>query len=297
MDAAMIWRQQRERGTDWGIVLTVWVARVLGRHVARIFVLIPLTWFFLTGFSARRASRDFLTRALGHPPSMHEQWRHFRVFADCALDRVFLLSGGAGFDIRVHCAEHVFDSARRGGALLLVAHFGNFEAMRVPGTRQQQLPISILMDRAHGRRFVAAVERLDPSLADAVIDVGEGGPMLALKLKEVLHQGRLVGVMADRARETEATVSVNFLGAPVRLPTAPWHLALVLGVPVILGFSIYRGDGCYDTYYEIFSSGLEAKRNERTTALQIAAQGYADRLAEYVRESPYNWFNFYDFWA
>ncbi len=297
MTAAVRWQQQAERGADWGIALTVWVARVLGRPAVRIFVLFPLVWFFLTGRAARKASRDFLARALGRAPTLREQWRHFRTFADCALDRVFLLGGGAGFDIRVHCADHVLASARQGGALLLAAHVGSFEAMRVPGARQYQLPISILMDRAHSRRFIAAVEGLDPALSDAVIDAGEGGPMLVLKLKDVLHRGRLVGVMADRAREGEATLAVNFLGARARLPAAPWQLALVLGVPVILGFSVYRGGNRYDTHYELFSTGMKPAREVREAALQTAAQAYADRLADHVRQAPYNWFNFYDFWA
>ncbi len=282
---------------EWGVALTVWVARVLGRRVARIFVLFPLVWFFLTGTPARNASRDFLTRALGRAPQLREQWRHFRTFTDCALDRVFLLGGGAGFDIRVHCPDPVLEAARRGGALLMACHFGSFEAMRVPGSREYQLPISILMDRAHSRRFIAAVEGLDPALAQSVIDAGDGGPALVLKLKEVLQQGRMVGVMADRTRENEATVTVNFMGAPARLPAAPWQLAQVLGVPVILGFSVYQGDGRYDTSYELFSSGLKSTRGERAAALQRAAQDYADRLADYARRAPYNWFNFYNFWT
>ncbi len=297
MEARVSWQQQEERGADWGVALTTWVARVLGRRIARIFVLFPLTWFFLTGSAARKASRDFLTRALGRMPTLREQWRHFRTFADCALDRVFLLGGNAGLDIRVHCADPVLESARQGGALLLVSHFGSFEVMRVRGTRDYQLPISILMDRAHGRRFIAAVERLDPALSAEVIDAGEGGPTLVLKLKEALQRGRLVGVMADRVRGGEPTLTVNFLGAPARLPAAPWQLALVLGAPVILGFSIYRGAGRYDTHYELFSAGMTSARSARATALQAAAQGYADRLTEHARQAPYNWFNFYDFWS
>ena len=98
-------------------------------------------------------------------------------------------------------------------------------------------------------------------------------------------------------RAGERTVTVDFLGGKAKLPAAPWILAGVLNVPVVIGFGIYRGGDRYDAHFELLAERVSLPRAQRETAIQAYAQQYADRLAHYVREAPYNWFNFYDFWS
>ena len=35
---------------------------------------------------------------------------------------------------------------------------------------------------------------------------------------------------------------------------------------------------------------------EREAAMHVAIERYAERLSQHCRQTPYNWFNFYDFW-
>ena len=140
------------------------------------------------------------------------------------------------------------------------------------------------------------MEALNPELADGVIDAAQGGPALVLELKQALAAGHVVGIMADRPRAGEQTVMVDFLGGRIELPVGPWILAGTLGVPVLLGFGLYRGHR-YECHYEILSERLELPRAARQSALQGYAQAYAQRLEHYVRIAPYNWFNFYDYWT
>lgn len=290
------WQAQRERGSGLGVAILFALARVLGRRPARLVLVFVTLYFLLTGAAARRASRDYLRRVLCRAATWRDLWAHFWCFAGVALDRVLLLAGSRELDITLDHSAEVFATARRGGALLIVSHFGSFEAMRAPGTRIENLPLSIVMDRAHGARFNAVMERAAPDFAAQVIDAGEAGPALVLKLREALGAGRLVGLMADRARAGEATTTVDFLGSPAQLPLGPWQLALALRCPVILGFAAYCGDGRYAARFELFTAGVTAPRGARGAAAAEAAQAYARRLEEQVRSAPYNWFNFYDFW-
>lgn len=293
----MSWQRQHERGAAWAIALLFWVAQSLGRPVARLVTFFPVLWFFLTGHAARAAIRDYLARVLARPVRRRDVWRQFATFGRVALDRIFLLKRHRGYRISATGAEMVDALLTQGGALLLVSHFGSFESMRVVGARHKDLPIAILMDRAHGAMFTAVVERIAPDLAASVIDASEGGVALVLKLKEALASGHLVGVMADRARDTEATLAVDFLGSPAHFPVSPWQLALALKCPVLLGFSISRPGNVYETHFELFSEGLSAARGAREQAIQTAVQGYAQRLEYWLRQAPDNWFNFYPFWA
>jgi predicted LPLAT superfamily acyltransferase len=190
----------------------------------------------------------------------------------------------------------VTEVAARGGCLLLVAHLGNFEPLRMLGTHQRQLPISILMDRKQGEMLVKVLERINPGFALQIIDAAQRGPELVLQLKEALQAGRMVCMMADRVRADERALQVAFCGSPARLPEGPWALATALGVPVILGFGLHRGGKHYSAHFELFAGRVHASRAHRAAELQAHAQHYAQRLEHYARLAPYNWFNFYDYW-
>jgi predicted LPLAT superfamily acyltransferase len=290
------WQAQRERGNTVGPLILLWAARHLGRRLALVMLFFVTLYFFLTGRAARAASHDYLSRVLGKAPGWLARWRHVWCFAITALDRVFLLSGSPAVRVEIDQTAMVMDAAQRGGALLIVSHFGSFEAMRAPGVREAALPLSIVLDRAHGARFNAVMERAAPQFAAQVIDAAQPGPALVLQIREALAAGRLVGLMADRARPGEATVAVDFLGAPAAFPLGPWQLALALRCPVILGFAAYQGGGRYRAHFELLPLDATAGRGARTAIAADAAARYAARLAEQLRAAPYNWGNFYPFW-
>jgi predicted LPLAT superfamily acyltransferase len=70
-----------------------------------------------------------------------------------------------------------------------------------------------------------------------------------------------------------------------------------LQVPVTLAFGLYRGGNRYELVFEAFSDRIEAPRHNRGEALSRYVHTYARRLQHHVLRAPYNWFNFYDFWA
>ena len=293
------WDEQRERSTTFMLYWLASAALIFGRQIIRI-VLAPIVgYFLLTSPRAIRASTHALRRFLGREPTWRDTARHFYSYAVCAIDRLyFLRDRHRQFRITAHRPQDVIDIADSGrGCLLLVAHMGSFECMRFMGTTQRKLMLSILLDREQGKKMMGLLERLNPTLASQLIDASLRGPELVLKLKESLEAGRMVCMMADRARASERAFDVNFMGGTVRVPEGPWTLATALGVPVILGFGLYRGGNRYDVYFELFADKITSDRRRRSADLQAWAQRYAVRLEHYARLAPYNWFNFYDYWA
>jgi predicted LPLAT superfamily acyltransferase len=283
-----VWETQHERSTPRTMRLGIWLALHLGRGCMRLLLVPIVLYFLLTGGAAARASRDFLRHALQREPGWFDRVRHWYSYAAVMLD----------FAVTIDNEQVVLDATLQGrGALLLVSHFGSFEVMRVTGRRQRRLPLRIVVDRAHGAMFTQLLEALDPALAAGVIDASQRGPELALALKQALDQGQLLGLMADRARAGQRTAAVSFMRRPARLPESPWILAGVLQVPVILGFGIYEGGNRYRIRFELLAQRVLLPRAQRAAAIQAYAQVYADRLAAQVRAAPYNWFNFFDFWA
>lgn len=293
------WRSQKERSSRFWLRLIVWLATHLQRPLVRPLLYPIVAYFILTSGAARRASRAYLRRSFGHEPTWRDLWRHFFAFASCTLDRIFLLADKLeGFEIDVHRPESVRAAvARQPGCLLFVAHFGSAEALRIIAVNQRGLPLSILLDRKHGRMLTELLERVNPQLASSVIDASERGPKLVLELKEALENERMVGIMVDRALPSERSVEVDFLGGKARLPVGPWQLASALKVPVILGFGCYLGANRYAAHFELFAESVHLPRANREQAIQQLAQRYARRLEYYAHLAPYNWFNFYDYWA
>lgn len=292
------WRSHKERASPVMVRLIVWMAANLRRSVVRPFLYPIVAYFMLTSPEARRASRDYLPRVLGRKPGWRDHWRHLFAFASCTLDRIFLLSKRyAELDVAVDRPEEVRAAVARGkGCLLFVAHFGSAESLRLIAVDQRRLPLSILLDRQHGRMLMQLLEGLNPELANSVIDASERGPNLVLNLKEALEAGRMVGIMADRSLATDRSVEVDFLGGRARLPVGPWQLAHALQVPVVLGFGHYLGGNRYHAHFELFCESLRLPRENREAAIAEHAQRYARRLEHHAKSAPYNWFNFYDYW-
>jgi len=291
------WKEQGERSTPLALKLLVRSALLLGRRSLSLILWPIAAYFWLAHPEARAASRTYLARVLGREPRAGEIVNHFRHFAAVSVDRVYLLSGRSS---RVALASSYGPGAKETlmsgrGCVLAVAHFGSFEALRVPPLRKRVRTVRIVLDRAVGRMAMALLEALDSELAAGIIDASRPGPDVMLDVKRALDAGDIVGIMADRARGDERAVVVEFLGGKVRMPAGPWMIAATLGVPVVLGFAALRA-GRYECSLELFSEKLDVPRATRELALQAIVQGYAQRLEEAVRASPYNWFNFYDYW-
>ena len=293
------WDKQQERSNPVMLRLILWIARRMGRPVARLLLFPTVGYFLLTGGVAKKAARDFLSRVLDHEPRWIDHARHFHTFASVMLDRLLILSGNPlKLDMRMQQPPEVAAAMRSShGCLLLLAHLGGFEVLRSRAANEPDLQIRILMDMASNRMFSTLIQQLDPAFARSVIDASQRGPAVALALKDALAEGAVVGTMADRVRDGERAVDVDFLGGTARFPAGPWIFASTLNVPVILAFSLYRGGNRYDVSFELVSDKIELPRATREQALQKHAQYYAGRLAHYAKQAPYIWFNFYDYWG
>ncbi|MDQ3494388.1 MAG: acyltransferase [Pseudomonadota bacterium] len=292
------WKRRREGGGWFAIWLITSIGRFGGRALARGF-LYPITLYFVLRRGAeRRGSRDYLTRALGRPATLRDVARHIHTFAATILDRVFLLSGQTHrFDVTLSGLDGVHAQLDQGrGVLLFGSHLGSFEVLRVVARQRPDYTIRVVLDKAHSPALTRMFDALDPRMAANVIDGSQDGPSIMLAIQQAAEQGDMVALLVDRAQPGHPTVEAPFLGSPAEFPSAPWLIAAVLKVPIALAFGLYRGGNRYDLVFETFSDGLDIPRRERAAAIPALIRRYAARLENHVRNAPYNWFNFYDFW-
>lgn len=293
------WSQRPEGGGRFALGLIAALGLRCGRGVARL-LLYPITlYFYLRRPYERRVSYAFLTRVSGRPATAPQVLRHIHRFAGTMLDRVFLLAGQEHrFDVRVHGLEELTSRMRPDrGVLLLGAHVGSFEVLRVAPRARPGVELRCVLDVQKTPALTGLLHALDPTIGANVIDASQPGTDVVLAMSEGLARGALVALLADRARPHERTVEAEFLGAPAPFPAAPFLLGPMLGVPVVLCLGLYRGGNRYDVYFEAFAeAGPPLPRGERAAALQALVSRYAQRLEHHVRHDPCNWFNWHDFW-
>jgi predicted LPLAT superfamily acyltransferase len=291
------WYARPEAGHHAGLWIVEHIARLGGRRVAHWFVAPIAAYFAIVRREERRASREYLGRVLGRPAGFREVLRHFHAFACVAVDRVFLLSpAGHRIPMRVSGQRGMeYTLAERRGCILLSAHFGSFEAARQSGLANPELRLRVLLDRAVNLRLVQRLERIDPTFAEHIIDAAGETRAVTLKIAECLRQGNWIGWLGDRYRGDERTIEMEFLGGIARFPASPFIIARVCNVPVFLVLAGFDGDG-YDVVVEQLVDDAALATPDRDAFIQQGVARFADVLARQVRQSPYNWFNFYDFW-
>jgi len=292
------WRSRPEGGGRFALWLIRSIALYGGRPLGRFF-LYPITlYFFCRRGPERRASRDFLTRALGKRPTSWQVMKHIHAFAAITLDRIFLLARGEkDFDITVEGLEALEAALAKGhGALLVGSHQGSFEALRALSSRRSDVSLRVVLDKQKTRDMTELLEALAPEIGANVIDSSQGGASITLAMAEACGRGEMVALLADRGREHEVLRRTPFLGEPAPFPVGPWLVAHTLRVPVVLCFGLYEGGNRYRLVFEHFADRVDVPRHDRAQALDALLARYAQRVEHYVHVAPYNWFNFYDFW-
>jgi len=295
------WTEHRERSSLWVLRVMRWIAVHAGRRLART-VLHPITlYYLLANPAARRASAFYLGRALGRPAGWADAYRHIHHFAATVLDRVYFLQERTDqFEVRATGAEVVHGNLDRGeGAMLVGAHVGSFEALRAIA-QERSLPVAMLMYEENARLINATLAAIAPHVKLQTIALGRPGAMLALR--RWLDDGGLAGLLADRTLpgnvERSRVLRLPFLGHPARFSDGPFRLAALLRRPVFFMAGLYHGGNRYEVRFVPLADfrGLAAPA-DLDQRISEAMQRYVALLESLCRETPFNWFNFYDFWA
>ena len=299
------WARQRERSNRWLLRLMRWLALALGRRKARV-LLHPIACWFALDRRTRRHSTRYLGRPLGRPAAWRDVYRHLFTFSATVLDRVYLLQ--ERFDeLRFEAAgaEHILTPFARGeGVLAFGAHLGSFEALRMIG-HEKRLRVAVIMYEDNARLINETLAALAPKSELRTIALGRVEAMLAIR--RWLDEGGVAGLLADRTlavgSERSKAVALPFFGVPALFPDGPFRLAAMLRRRVVFMAGLYRGGRDYDLrFIEIADFGKLAANGAvdaaaRDAAIHAAMERYVATLETLCREAPYNWFNFYDFWA
>ncbi|MGF6548098.1 glycosyltransferase family 2 protein [Paraburkholderia youngii] len=301
------WWRIAERGSQLGMSLLALSCKLFGRRFTALWLHPVVAYFLVTGRAARAASGNYFAHLNAVAPSAEmprpgwlSAYRHMLAFAQSGFDKLAAWTG------RVDDTDVTFDDpaafealiASGKGALVIGAHLGNLEMMRALAIRGDHAKVTAVVYTEHARRFNEVLAASNREFARHLLEVGDFGPETAVLMQQRIDAGELLVIVGDRvpAREAGRTTDAQFLGASAPFAQGPYVLAHALGCPVYLFFCLKERDG-YRMYFEPFAERIELPRRDRAQHLAAWAQRYALRLEHYCRKAPYQWFNFFDFWA
>jgi predicted LPLAT superfamily acyltransferase len=296
------WSGLRERGGLWGLRFTAMAYRLLGRR-ACLGLLVPLVGYFYcfgAGREQRRNSRAFLARALGREPGFRDGYRHFFSFATGALDTFAAWVGGLQADRilseNAAALKQVVQDPR--GALIVISHLGNIDLARALLDQKTRERLTLLVHTRHAANYNRLLQEFRAEAGLNMIQVTEVGPDTAVDIKERVERGEWIVIAGDRTPVLSRgrVTLAPFMGTEAAFSDGPWILASLLECPVYLMFCLRQGSH-YRLTMEPFAERVILPRAERKEALRGYIARYAGRLERYARAEPYQWFNFFDFWA
>jgi predicted LPLAT superfamily acyltransferase len=274
------------------------LARGLGPRAAELF-LYPVVLFYLLALGKeRRASMQYLERVLG-PTHLLGRWArtylHLLAFARSYLDGALLNALGSTIFEFEHVGTEQVLAAAKGGGVMVTAHLGAWElSSGMLRERHGLTNVAIVMfrsDEAELQRYIESLHGNRPRL----IAVGEG-ELAALDILRAVRAGEVVCMQGDRTVDARE-VKVPFFGKEARWPVGPWIVAALSGAPILWAFAVRVGPRRYRFIADPPRYVRFDPSRPRDQQLAQWVREYVERLEAMLRADPYQWFNFFDFWA
>ena len=280
------------------------VYRLFGRLPFRLCLYPVVLFWWLGSGTARLASLDYLQRLhaaeglFAGRPGMRESLRHFFLFGETLLDKMLAIGGRYPRErIDFDGQQPMLEMARAGhGGIIVTAHMGCLELMQMAARWREGLRVTILVHTAHAQQFNRILARLNPTASVRLLQVSEFTPPVAMLLAERVAAGEFIAIAADRVPvHGDRTCRAPFLGQDADFPAGPWLIASLLKCPV-WALSCLHDDGGYRVRIQQLFERVTLPRGDRQTALDACALRFSGWLTSCLRQSPHDWFNFYDFW-
>ncbi|OQB55402.1 MAG: Phosphatidylinositol mannoside acyltransferase [Deltaproteobacteria bacterium ADurb.Bin151] len=271
--------------------LGLWFFRTLSWFIAT-------GYFFLFGLRVKESVRFY--RALfperGFAYALYCAWKQFHNFTDVYTHRFIPWAGEKAEFVREGW-EHLDEAvAAKTGAIVVMSHIGNWE-LAAERLNQKGLPIMLFLGAKH-KEQVEGIQKeklAQKGIRIVATDEKEKSPFALLEGINFLREGGIVSMTGDRLWGDQSYVTADFLGHEVRLPDTPHLFALMTGSPLMTFFVYQKSQGIYHIKVSKGRKVVAATRADRKKAVLESVQLYADDLARFASEHPYEWHHFEPF--
>jgi predicted LPLAT superfamily acyltransferase len=326
--ASAHWTQIKEKAAGyWHLKMLLILFRILPVVILHIMAFPVGFFYFLFSKNARAESRRFLNRAARFAAKAEtakmcsSPLGPFRHIVSFSLNLVEKLETWGGKFPYKHLnyndddVRELIEGLENGkGAFLITSHLGNVELLRGLARYNRTelskiVPVTAIMDVEVSSNFTRMIKELNLQSSFDVINANDVGPQTAIIMEEKLKAGELLASSGDRSRTAggEKNLLVPFLGEEALFAQGIFYCAVLLNAPVYFVFALRRKDLSIRPIYDMhvhkycppaeFVSSKISGRKERQRIVSDMLISFAAHLEKYCKEKPFQWYNFYDFWA
>ena len=306
------WANKVEHTSVLGIKFLFSLYKLFGRLPFR-FALAPVVFcIWLTDSKARSASLDYLKRSqkagyLQKKPSGFTTLHHVYYFAETILDKMLAVWSPDYVENLTIDNEDIIKKLLQSnkGAVVLTSHMGCVEALMHHGSLNK-MPIIALVHSANTARFTNLVENSHSLKQIEFWEVTDLNPASIMSLEEKCSQGYMIFIAGDRIpMHSESVAHIKLLQSFAFLPTGGVLLAHMLRLPLLsmtcwrekgAAFSDVKGCNQYHVRFATLANEVRLSRKNRQQDCNELMQKYAKELELAMKNSPFDWFNFYQFW-
>lgn len=245
--------------------------------------------------------RNYLIKAHGY-----SKWKAFwavyknnYVFGQTILDKVATMAG-AKTNIRTISTGGVnldkLINMGKGG-ILVSAHVGNWEVAG-QGLNRLNIPFNIVMYENEKEKIKDYMDKVMKEKKIKIIAINDETKSHIIELHKAFSNNELVVMHGDRFREGAKTITTNFFGSPAKFPAGPFIMAAKFGVPLGIVFATKKSGSHYEfTCAEPILVNRVRGEAELEKVCKELLDKFVHELENQLKETPHQWFNYYDFWA
>ncbi|MGM9735305.1 MAG: hypothetical protein ACI3ZL_02730 [Candidatus Cryptobacteroides sp.] len=281
-------------GTPWMQKALVSMLRVVGVRPLYCVMACVVPFYMIFNPKGFSAVHYLFRRRLGWSPlkSFAAVWRNHYAFGQVIIDR-FAVYAGRHYDFEVVGGDAFFRLLEgESGIVMFSSHVGNYELAGY-SLKTADKPFSALVFGGETQTVMDNRARAFGRNNVRMIPVSEDMSHI-FALNEAVSEGGIASMPSDRLFGSSKAVRCSFLGREADFPLGPFAFAVQKAVPVVAMFVMKTGAYRYKAYPYVLDVPASGDRRERARML---AGEYVDRLEKVVREYPWQWFNYFDFWG
>ena len=298
-----LWWKKQERGGAFFLRPSLFLVQILPEFALKLIVKIVVWFYYIFSKNERENIAEFrrnLSKFAGSQTLKGTSvFSHFEAFGGAICDKIRVWKG------KIKDSElEIIDLGRikseligaKKGQILLTAHLGNVEICKALGARVDGFRMVILAYDKNSREFNEVLKRISQNDGSVrMMLVNELDVAAMLELKNIVESGEHIGIMGDRTPlGGDKAARVKFLGKEASFNYGPYLIAGILGVK-ISSLWCQKIDGKFRIELVPLASAVKLGRDKAAAAREYL-QIYVRELENRCKQTPAQWFNFFDFW-
>ena len=298
-----LWWKKQERGGAFFLRLSLFLSQILPEFALKLIVKIVVWFYYIFSKNERENIAEFrrnLSEFAGSQTLKGTSvFSHFEAFGGAICDKFRVWKGKIkDSELEIIDLEHIKSEliGAKKGQILLTAHLGNVEICKALGARVDGFRMVILVYDKNSREFNEVLKRISQNDGSVrMMLVNELDVAAMLELKNIVENGEHIGIMGDRTPlGGDKAARVKFLGKEASFNYGPYLIAGILGVK-ISSLWCQKIDGKFRIELVPLASAVKLGR-DRAAAAREYLQIYVRELENRCKQTPTQWFNFFDFW-